>query len=103
MTLRNSRTFLIRVTEGIGLESAVTNLLMTFDHIDINKVENMLSSLYCNRNMLANINIDTIKKQISRIYSKLPETTSIIWGVNFDNSLLNGTLRFATIMSGKDL
>lgn len=57
--------------------------------------------LYLNRNRHPALTIKDVSI-LPNAFASLPESTDVIWSVNFDDTLPNDTIKFTIIISGNN-
>lgn len=101
-TLRNRRFFKTLVSEGKSIECTVTHMQRQLENVAVDRIEYLSALLYFNRERLPDITMDDMSPY-TKMMSGLPDSTDVIWGVNFENSLPGDTIRLTFIMSGREL
>lgn len=102
LTLHNSRTFKIFVSEGNGVEEAVVNMQNRMMNIDIRNTGAITGVLYFNPERSPHVTMADMR-HLSNIFSNLLESINVIWSVNYDDSLPEDLIKFTIIMSGEKL
>lgn len=100
--LHNSGSFKTLTAEGKNVEEAVNNMKKELAKVPAQHIESLSAHLYFNRERQPHITMADMK-HLSDMISSLPESISVIWSVNFDDTLPDELIRFTIIMSGKEL
>lgn len=100
--LHDSGSFKTLTAEGKNVEEAVNNMMKEFAKVPAQHIESLSAHLYFNRERQPRITMADMK-HLSDMISSLPESISVIWSVNFDDTLPDDLIRFTIIMSGKEL
>ena len=100
--LHDSESFKTLTAEGKNIEEAVNNMKEKLEKVPAQHIESLSAHLYYNREKQPHITMADMK-YLSDMISSLPESINVIWSVNFDDTLHDDLIRFAIIMSGKEL
>ncbi len=101
-TLRDTHFFTALTAEGQYIENAVTDMKKLMNNIALKGIEYLSAHLYFNNQRLSDIKIEDLSP-LTDMMSNLQESVTVIWSVNFDDTLPTDTIRFTTVMSGKGL
>jgi len=102
LTLRDFQFFKTLVAEGKNVEEAVNNMKEELEKVKIQHIEALSFHLFYNHERQPSVTMADMK-HISDMISGLPESTDVIWSVNFDDTLPDDLIRFTVIMSGEGL
>ena len=102
LTLRDSKFFKTLIVEGKNVEEAVNKMKEKLEKVPAQHIESLSAHLYFNRERQHSMTMNDMK-HLPDMISSLPESINVIWSVNFDDTLPDDLIRFAIIMSGKEL
>lgn len=100
--LHDSGFFMTLTAEGKNVEEAVINMKKKMEKVPAQHIESLSTHLYFNRERQPAITM-TDMRHLSEMISSLPESTNVIWSVNFDDTLPYDLIKFTVIMSGQEL
>lgn len=100
--LHDSGYFKTLTAEEKNVEEAVNNMKEELSKVPAQHIESLSAHLYFNRERQPLITMSDMK-HLSDMISSLPKSINVIWSVNFDDTLAEDLIRFAIIMSGKEL
>lgn len=100
--LKGSHSFRTLTTSGKNVEDAVANMQEKLEDIALQDIEYLSAHIYFNRERRNEIRGGDIV-HLSNMISSLPDSISVIWSVNIDDTLPEDSIRLTIIMSGKEL
>lgn len=100
--LKNPHSFNTLSSNGRSIEEVVANMKELLQNVALEDIESLSAHIFFNRERRANIKMEDIV-HLSNMISSLPESTNVIWSVNFDDSLPEDLIKFTIIIYGKEL
>lgn len=101
LTLRGFRFFKTLAAEGKTVEEALRALKAKMADCPMPEIGSLSIHLYLNRNRQPALTIKDVSI-LPNAFASLPESTDVIWSVNFDDTLPNDTIKFTIIISGNN-